>query len=572
MNCTKIFVIVFVLTLISCERKNSSSDNLKNILTEVENHNGYDSKENPLGLFTRDYYKAEADFAQSKLDELASIDTNSLSESEQISVDLLKFILQDQVNTYKFESFLNPLLSDSGFHTNLPHNVRSFVTKKQVLNYLNKLNAIPEYVEQHIILMREGIEKGIVQPKIIFNNFEDTYNSQIVENIEDSFYFSPFKKLPSILSQKEKDSIVGVGKEAIKNKVIPSFIKIKSFFEEEYFPNIRERGGVSNQSNGKEYYQNRVEYYTTLNISAEEVHQKGLEEVARIKAEMEKIIGEVEFKGSFEEFLSFLRTDQKFYPNSGDELLKEARDISKRIDGELPKYFKTLPRKPYGVAPVPAVIAPKYTTGRYSPPRSETEAGFYWVNTYNLPSRPLYVLPALTLHEAVPGHHLQMSLNSELGEEIPKFRRNLYLSAYGEGWALYCEYLGDEMGIYRTPYEQFGKFTYEMWRACRLVVDTGIHAKNWTREQAVEYLKSNTALSLHEVNTEIDRYISWPGQAISYKIGEIKIRELRSKAEQELGSKFHIREFHEVILEEGTVTLSMLEKRILDYIEKIKNE
>jgi len=572
MNCTKIFVIVFVLTLISCERKNSSSDNLKNILKEVENHNGYDSKENPLGLFTRDYYKAEADFAQSKLDELASIDTNSLAESEQISVDLLKFILQDQVNTYKFESFLNPLLSDSGFHTNLPHNVRSFVTKKQVLNYLNKLNAIPEYVEQHIILMREGIEKGIVQPKIIFNNFEDTYNSQIVENIEDSFYFSPFKKLPSILTQQENDSIVGVGKEAIKNKVIPSFIKIKSFFEEEYFPNIRERGGVSNQSNGKEYYQNRVEYYTTLNISAEEVHQKGLEEVARIKAEMGKIIGEVEFKGSFEEFLSFLRTDQMFYPDSGDELLKEARDISKRIDGELPKYFKTLPRKPYGVAPVPAVIAPKYTTGRYSPPRSETEAGFYWVNTYNLPSRPLFVLPALTLHEAVPGHHLQMSLNSELGEEIPKFRRNLYLSAYGEGWALYCEYLGDEMGIYRTPYEQFGKFTYEMWRACRLVVDTGIHAKNWTREQAVEYLKSNTALSLHEVNTEIDRYISWPGQAISYKIGEIKIRELRSKAEQELGSKFDIREFHEVILEEGTVTLSMLEKRILDYIEKIKNE
>ena len=355
-------------------------------------------------------------------------------------------------------------------------------------------------------------------------------------------------------------------------KVIPQFTIIKAFFEDEYFVKTRADGGVSKQKNGKTYYQNRVNYYTTSKISSEEVHQIGLKEVARIKAEMQKIIEEVNFKGSFEEFLTFLRNDDQFYAKTGDDLLKEARNISKKIDAQLPKYFITLPRKPYGVAPVPEVIAPKYTTGRYNPPgKNSTDPGYYWVNTYNLKSRPLYVLPALTLHEAVPGHHLQISLNNELGAGFPKFRRELYLSAYGEGWGLYAEFLGNDIGIYETPYENFGKYTYEMWRACRLVVDTGIHSKDWTREQAVDYLKSNTALSIHEVNTEIDRYISWPGQALSYKIGELKIRELRKKAEKELGPKFDIREFHEIILEEGTVTLSILEKRIFNYIQKTKN-
>ena len=235
--------------------------------------------------------------------------------------------------------------------------------------------------------------------------------------------------------------------------------------------------------------------------------------------------------------------------------------------------IKTLPRKPYGVAPVPDAIAPKYTSGRYiGTSKNSTEPGYYWVNTYDLPSRTLYTLPALTVHEAVPGHHLQGSLNHELGDSIPQFRRNLYLSAYGEGWGLYSEFLADEMGIYTTPYEQFGKLTYEMWRACRLVVDTGIHAKNWTREQVVKYMSENTALSLHEINTETDRYISWPGQALSYKMGEIKIRELRTKAENELGNKFNIRDFHEVILEQGTVSLAILEERINNYIQKVNNE
>lgn len=571
MNYLKSIIILFFILLASCTLKKNASEELTKVIATYENRKGYDEKQYPLGLFTKEYYKNEAEYAQKTIDTLSKIAIENLSETENISLELLKFSLQENIDFYEFEAYLNPLLSDSGFHTSLPYEVRSFTTHQEFVDYLNKLNALPAFVEQHIVLMREGLDKGISQPKIIFNDFEDTYDSQIVENFEDSFYYSPFKQLPANISTQQKDSLLTAAKIAIVEQVIPQFKIIKAFFEEEYFVKTRAEGGVSNQKNGKKYYQNRVNYYTTSNISSEEVHQIGLREVARIKAEMQKIIEEVNFKGSFEEFLTFLRTDEQFYAKTGNDLLKEARNIAKKIDAQLPKYFITLPRKPYGVAPVPAVIAPKYTGGRYNPPgKNSTEPGYYWVNTYNLKSRPLYILPALTLHEAVPGHHLQISLSNELGGSFPKFRRELYLSAYGEGWGLYSEYLGNELGIYETPYENFGKYTYEMWRACRLVVDTGIHDKNWTRAQAVDYLKSNTALSIHEVNTEIDRYISWPGQALSYKIGELKIRELRKKSEEALGIKFDIREFHEIILGEGTVTLSILEKRILNYIEKNK--
>ena len=369
------------------------------------------------------------------------------------------------------------------------------------------------------------------------------------------------------------DAFSESAKNAIEKSVVPQFIRIKDFFEKEYYKKTRTTIGVSETPNGAEFYQNRINYYTTSELyTANEIHEIGLKEVARIKKEMIKIIDELKFKGSFEEFFEFLRTDEQFYAKTPRELLMYARDISKRADEQLPRFFKTLPRKPYGVAPVPDAIAPKYTGGRYvGTSKNSTDPGYYWVNTYDLKSRTLYTIPALTVHEAVPGHHLQSALNNELGDSIPRFRRNLYLSAYGEGWGLYTEFLADEMGIYTTPYEKFGKFTYEMWRACRLVVDTGLHAKGWSKEKAIDYMSKNTALSLHEVNTEIDRYISWPGQALSYKIGELKIRELRNKAKDQLNDKFDIREFHEKILEYGTVTLPTLERRINNYIEK-KNE
>ena len=557
--------------IFSCDREN---EKLEIIIQEYQNHEAYDYKDYPLGNFSEEYFRSEKEFAENLLIKLSHIDVNKLDENDNISFELLSFVLEDIVAYYDFERFLNPLLSDSGFHSSLVYNVRPMYNYKQIKNYLNKLNSIPQYVDQYLPLLRKGLKKGVSQPLVIFNGYESTYNDHITKDFELNYFYSPFKTLPNGLSQTQKDSVLIEAKKAIENSVVPQFIRIKDFFEKEYYPNTRTTIGVSETPNGAEFYQNRINYYTTSTLySADEIHQIGLMEVARIKEEMIKIIQDLNFKGSFKEFFKFLRTDDQFYAKTPKELLMYARDISKRADEQLPRFFKTLPRKPYGVAPVPDAIAPKYTGGRYvGTSKNSTDPGYYWVNTYDLKSRTLYTIPALTVHEAVPGHHLQSALNNELGDSIPQFRRNLYLSAYGEGWGLYTEFLADEMGIYTTPYEQFGKFTYEMWRACRLVIDTGIHAKGWSREEAIDYMSNNTALSLHEVNTEIDRYISWPGQALSYKIGELKIRELRNKAKLELKEKFDIREFHERILEYGTVTLSTLERRINNYIEETKND
>lgn len=560
----------------SCSKESQvkDSDLLNKIILEIEERESYDENEYPLGLFSKEHYKKEAKYAKEQLIRLAKIDVIFLSETESISLKLLKFQLQDTIDYFEFEMYLNPLLSDSGFHTNFSFMVRPFQNYEQVKDYLTKLNAIPSRVSQFLPLLREGLEKGVSQPSVIFNGYESSYNDHIIENFEESYFYQPFNNLPKTLTSTQKDSVLIAAKVAITTNVIPQFKLVKTFFEDEYFPKTRTSIGISETPNGNAYYQNRINYYTTsTQYSADDIHSIGLQEVARIKTEMEKIISELNFQGSFSEFLNFLRTDPQFYATSPKQLLMIARDMAKRADEQLPRFFKTLPRKPYGVAPVPDAIAPKYTTGRYvGTSKNSTDPGYYWVNTYDLSSRPLYVLPSLTVHEAVPGHHLQSSLNLELGDSIPQFRKDTYLSAYGEGWGLYCEFLAEEMGMYTTLYEQFGKLTYEMWRACRLVVDTGIHAKGWTREQVINYMAENTALSIHEINTETDRYISWPGQALSYKIGEIKIRELRKKAEIELGSSFDIREFHEVVLEQGTVTLSILENRVNNYIEDHNNE
>jgi uncharacterized protein (DUF885 family) len=543
-----------------------------NTLIEVyQNYAGNKRDEFPLGDYRESRFEKYAAFCDSIKAELETIDGKSLSEDDKISYKLLHFKLKETLVKYNFKTHWNPILSDAGFHSSLTYRVRPITSKKTALKYLTLLKAIPTYIDQQKELISKGLEAGIGQPLVIFEGYESTYEQHITPTAEENFYYSPFLNLPEPISEREKDSLREAAKEVILKSVIPSFMKVKSFFEDTYYPNTRTAIGVSESPNGKEYYQSRIDFYTTLEMTPESIHKKGLEEVARIKKQMEAIIQEVKFKGSFSEFLRYLRTNPKFYAKTPDELLAHARNIAKKLDEQLPRYFKTLPRKPYGVAPVPDAIAPKYTSGRYvgtSP--DSTDPGYYWVNTYDLPSRPLYAIPSLTAHEAVPGHHLQGALNNELPESIPQFRRNLYLSAYGEGWGLYTEYLANEMGIYTTPYEHFGKLTYEMWRACRLVVDTGIHAFGWTREEAVNFMAKNTALSLHEVNTEIDRYISWPGQALSYKIGELKIRELREKAENELGSLFNIREFHEVILEKGTVTLPLLEKRIIHYIQSKK--
>ncbi|EIJ38289.1 DUF885 domain-containing protein [Galbibacter orientalis] len=563
-------LLILSVFLVSCKsEEEDASMQLLNIIQEVDNFKVEGTEKHPLGNYEKELYKKEADFAQQQLQKLESLNPESLTETERISSELLQFKLKDIVDFNKFEMYLNPIQADQGFHLNLNYRVKPILDYEDAKAYLNVLNDIPHFVDQNIALIKEGLEKGVSQPKIIFKGYESSYNKHIVDSYTESYFYSPFEKLPTTFTQHQKDSILQEAQTAITKNVIPSFKKIKTFFEEDYIPNTRDAIGVSETPGGKEFYQNRINFYTTTTgYTADDIHKIGLSEVARIRTEMDKIIAEVGFDGSFPEFLNFLRTDEQFYATTGKDLLKEARDIAKRIDAELPKFFNTLPRKPYGVIKVPDAIAPKYTGGRYSGSQSSTEPGYYLVNTYKLESRSLYNLPALTAHEAVPGHHLQISLNQELGDSIPEFRKGFYLSAYGEGWALYTEFLAEEMGIYTTPYEQFGKLTYEMWRACRLVVDTGIHAKGWSREKVVEYMKSNTALSEHEINTETDRYIGWPAQAISYKMGELKIRELRTKAEKELGADFNIRDFHEVILEQGTVTLPILEKMVNKYIEE----
>ncbi len=576
MQILKTCCLFVFLLFVGCktDETTTASSVLNSVIKEYQDHKGYDEKAYPLGLVTKEYYESEAIFAKSVLAKLKEIVPDELGETEQISLALLQFVLQDKIDFYDFERYLNPLLSDAGFHNNLNYKLRPLTSYKQAKDYLNALNAIPNFVDQHVVNLREGLKKGVSQPLVIFNGYESTYNDHIVTDFKDSYFYSPFKKLPKRLNTAQRDSLLRAAKEVIETKVTPQFKRIKTFFETEYLPTTRTTLGVSETPGGTEYYQNRINYYTTsTGYTAEKIHQLGLDEVARIKAEMEKIIKDLKFKGSFADFFQFLRTDEQFYAKTPKELLMFARDIAKRADEQLPRFFKTLPRKPYGVAPVPDAIAPKYTGGRYvGTAKNSTDPGYYWVNTYDLPSRTLYTIPALTVHEAVPGHHLQGALNAELGDSIPQFRKNLYLSAYGEGWGLYSEFLAAEMGMYTTPYEKFGQLTYEMWRACRLVVDTGIHAKGWTRDQVVDYMASNTALSLHEIQTETDRYISWPGQALSYKIGELKIRELRKRAEAALEDKFDIREFHELILEQGTVTLAILEDRTNAYIKKVENE
>ncbi|MGB1113420.1 MAG: DUF885 domain-containing protein [Flavobacteriaceae bacterium] len=566
----KLAYIGLVILGVACS-PSSSNEKLELLINTYQNRQSDLGEEFPLGNYSEEFFKKRAKFCDSLLVELNRIDKASLTEDEKISSTLLKFVLNETVKKYQYKTHWNPILSDAGFHSSLTYRVRPLTSKKAALDYLKLLKAIPAYIDQQAALIRKGLDAGMGQPLVIFKGYESTYEQHLTATAEENFYYSPFLQLPSPLSAKEKDSLRQAAKKVVLEDVIPSFQFVKNFFEKEYFPQTRKAIGVSTTPNGKAYYQSRIDYFTTLPLSPETIHQKGLDEVARIKKEMEKVVAQAGFKGSIQEFIAFLRTDPQFYAKTPEELLKHARNIAKKLDEQLPRYFKTLPRKPYGVAPVPDAIAPKYTGGRYvGSPLGSTDPGYYWVNTYNLSSRPLYVIPSLTAHEAVPGHHLQGALNQELPESIPQFRRNLYLSAYGEGWGLYTEFLANQMGIYTTPYEHFGKLTYEMWRACRLVVDTGMHVFDWSRQEAVDFMAENTALSLHEINTEIDRYISWPGQALSYKIGEIKIRELRALAEKELGSQFDIREFHEQILEKGTVTLPLLEERIKKYIETKK--
>lgn len=501
------------------------------------------------------------------LSEIKALNRAELNPDDVINAKILQDQLQNSVDQFRYKDHYIPLSAESGFHAYIASIANGrFAKIEDYQNYISQLKALPTYFSQQTYWLKQGLASGITPAKVTLNGFETSISAFIVP-VEESGYFKPFTEYPEYFSDAEKVALTNQGLELVENTVLPQYQSFYDFMVKEYIPNARTDIAASKLPDGKAFYENRVRYYTTLDITSDEVHQLGLSEVKRIRAEMLQIIDGVEFEGSFADFLHFLRTDPQFYPKTAEELLKEAAYIAKKADAILPKYFGKLPRQTYGIAPVPAEIAAKYTTGRYSGSNRDDEPGYYWVNTYALDKRPLYELEALTLHEAVPGHHLQIALNREL-TELPNFRRYSYISAFGEGWGLYSEYLGLEAGFYQDPYSNFGRLTYEMWRAARLVVDTGMHAKGWSRQQAIDFMASNTALSLHNVTTEIDRYISWPGQALSYKIGELTIKRLRAQAEQELGENFDIRAFHDAVLANGSVPMSILEQQINDFIEQ----
>ena len=568
-----LILLVFLSVQMAFGQRNSGRKVILNVAKDLESFYKQEFprdtiSEFPFGSFTDDDLLRRYNYQLSAYEILGKIDTNRLQFDDQINLELLKHEIKNQLTYFEYKEYLNPILSDDGFHIDIAFIASgNYKTKKELDLYLRKLRSIPKYIEQHLALIKRGLEQGISQPKVALQGYESTYEQHIVIEPEKSIFWKPFTQQPYGISDEEWVMLRNEARKAIIENVVPSFQEIKTFFDNQYYPKTRTTLGASNFPNGNAYYSEKVKFFTTTNLSPNNIYNIGLGEVERIKKEMLEVLTEVKFEGSIKDFIQTLRTDPRFYPTSAEGLLKEASYIAKKIDGKLPLLFRKLPRQPYGVVPVPDFLAPSYTGGRYSGASiNSTRSGSYWVNTYNLKSRTLYTLEALTLHEAVPGHHLQSALTQEL-THLPKFRQNLYINAFGEGWGLYSEYLGTELGLYKDPYSRFGKLTYEMWRACRLVIDVGIHEKNWTREQAVEYLADNTALSLHEVNTEINRYICWPGQALAYKMGEIKIKELRKKAENQLKEKFDIRAFHDLVLSQGTVTLSILEKMVDRYID-----
>lgn len=500
--------------------------------------------------------------------QLLKIDDRQLSEQDQINHAILAYRLANEIDQYRFNSHFMPLTAESGFHTSLAFSFQRAALRQgeDYERYLQRLASIPTYMTQQINLMRQGLEQGITQPAVVLIGFEQSIASYITQP-EQSVFYQPLLRKSDFVSEQQWQQWQQRASQLIAEAVNPALQQFYDFMVTEYIPGARQDIAASSLPQGDNFYQNRIEYYTTLPMSPQQIHDIGLAEVTRIRAEMQQVIDELGFTGTFAEFIQFLREDPQFYPQSADQLLRYAAWLAKRADAQLPRFFKLLPRTPYGIMEVPAEIAPKYTTGRYSGAARDDQAGYYWVNTYALNRRPLYEMEALTLHEAVPGHHLQIALAQEQ-TDLPDYRRSFYTSAFGEGWGLYAEFLGLEMGFYQDPYSNFGRLTYEMWRAARLVVDTGMHSLGWSRQQAIDFLAANTALSMHNVQTEIDRYISWPAQALSYKLGELTIRRLRAQAEQELGDKFDIREFHQTVLANGSVPLVILEQQVAQYIKR----
>ncbi len=491
---------------------------------------------------------------------LDGIHRADLSQTEAVNFEVYRDQLDTLISQQVFHEYEKPFNSDSSFWANLGFTAaRTFHSTQDYKNYVAQLNDIPRYFAEETVNMRTGLKRGFTAPRATLTG-RDVSVSTIAEakNAEATPFWKPFKAMPASVPAPDQEALRAQARAAIEGKVQPAYRSLLTFLREDYIPHATERLAAEDLPDGMAYYRAQIKEFTTLDMDPEAIHQLGLSEVAKIHAQMLVVMKETGFQGDFPAFLTFLRTDPQFYVKTPQELLNRAAWIAKRVDGKLPAYFGWLPRSRFGIEPVAPDIAPFYTSARGG-------AKTYLLNTYDLPSRPLYNLTALTLHESSPGHSLQGGLAEEQ-EGLPDFRRDVYISAYGEGWALYCERLGVEMGMYDTPYDRFGMLTFQMWRAARLVVDTGIHHKGWTRAQAIQYLHDNTALADHDIEIEVDRYISWPGQALSYYLGMMAISEARTKAEAALGPKFDIRAFHDTVLSMGSVPLPVLRARMDRFI------
>jgi uncharacterized protein (DUF885 family) len=498
------------------------------------------------------------------LERIRKIDRSKLSGQDLVSYDLYLEDKKQDVEGHRFPFEVMPVNQMGGIQIDFPQLVSSspFRNAKDYENYLARLAAFPKAIDQVIALMRRGIETKWVFPAVPLRSVPSQIEGQIVADATKSPIYQPFESFPSEVPEADRARLAEAGRRSISENVMPALKKLLAFFRDSYLPAAPSDISASSLPDGPAYYAYMARTMTTTSLTPKEIHEIGKKEVARIRQEMEAIIRQVGFKGSFQDFLTFLRTDERFYYKKAEDLVTGYRDIAKRADGKLPELFAELPRNTYGVREIPGYEAPAQTTAYYLQGATDgSRAGTYWVNTYKLETRPKYEMEALSLHESVPGHHLQIARAQEL-KGLPDFRRNGSYTAYVEGWALYAESLGAEMGFYTDPYSRFGQLTYEMWRAVRLVVDTGMHSLGWTRQQAIDLMKENTAKTENDIVVEIDRYIVWPGQALAYKLGELKIKELRAKARRELGDQFDIRRFHNAVLDDGPLPLGLLEKRI----------
>ena len=510
---------------------------------------------------------------QSDRDSLAlikSIDRYALTGADQVNYDLLLDGLERKVRSQRFPSHYLQMDQMGGPR----HNLASLLARmpnaraEQLENQIARLEGFSDYIDQNIALLRKGLEKGVTPPKITLREVPQQIRNQLVDDAAESPLLKGFVEIPATVDPLQADTLRIKAAEVYRVQVVPAYEKLLEFVESEYLPGARESIAARDWPDGEAWYTNNVALRTTTDLSPQQIHEIGLSEVKWIRAEMNIIIESTGFEGSFAEFLDFLRTDPQFYHTTAEGLMSEYRDIAKRADPELTRVFGILPRTPYGVIEVPDYAAKSTTTAYYQ--RGSLKAGrpgYYFANTYALETRPRWEMEALTLHEAVPGHHLQISIQQEL-EGLPWFRQNPSYTAFVEGWGLYSESLGEEMGFYKDPYSKFGQLTYEMWRAIRLVVDTGMHYLGWSRQQAIDFFKENAGKSEHDIVVEIDRYIVWPGQALAYKIGELKIKELRAYAEETLGDQFDIRAFHDEVLGKGAVPLSVLDANVRAWVDE----